>query len=68
MASTTERQIVASLDQLHREMSGNKPCIWNYDGAKDVYSCPHLSLTGQIVIGRVQGFNRYSTTIGERDG
>ena len=60
LPSTTERQIVASLDQLHREMVDSKPCQWSYDGGKDLYSCPHLALTGKVVIGRVQGFNHYS--------
>ena len=54
-----ERQITASLDQLHREIVGREPCRWSYDGGKDIYSCPHLTLTGKDVIGRVESFNSY---------
>ena len=63
--STTERQIVASLDQIHREMVSHEPCSWDYDGGKDVYSCPHIALAGKVVIERVEGFNRYSINIEE---
>ena len=58
-----ERQITASLDQLHREMVGKEPCRWTYDGGKDTYSCPHLALTGKAVIGRVESFNSYRITL-----
>ena len=54
-----ERQITASLDQLHREIIGREQCRWSYDGGKDIYSCPHLTLTGKDVIGRVESFNSY---------
>ena len=37
-------------------------CRWEYDGVKDEYSCPHLRLSGRVVIGRVEGFNRYTIT------
>jgi hypothetical protein len=63
MSSTSvDRQIVSGLDQLHREMAGTGQCRWEYDGAKDEYSCPHLRLGGRVVIGRVEGFNRYTIT------
>ena len=62
MASTVDRQIVAGLDQLHRETVGTGQCRWEYDGVKDEYSCPHLRLSGRVVIGRVEGFNRYTIT------
>ena len=62
MASTVDRQIVAGLDQLHRETVGAGQCRWQYDGVKDEYSCPHLRLGGRVVIGRVEGFNRYTIT------
>ena len=62
MASTVDRQIVAGLDQLHREMVGAGQCRWAYDGVKDEYLCPHLRLTGRVVISRVEGFNRYTIT------
>ena len=58
--NTTERQIVASLDQLHRELVGVKPCRWAYDGRTDTYTCPHLEFTGKRVIGKVEGFTRYT--------
>jgi hypothetical protein len=58
--NTTERQIVASLDQLHRELVGVKPCRWAYDGRTDTYTCSHLEATGKTVIGKVEGFNRYT--------
>ena len=48
MASTVDRQIVAGLDQLHREMVGAGQCRWAYDG--------------RVVISRVEGFNRYTIT------
>ncbi len=62
MASTVDRQIVASLDQLHREMVGMGQCRWSYDGVKDEYLCPHVQLSGRVVIRRVEGFNRYTIT------
>lgn len=62
MASTVDRQIVAGLDQLHREAVGRELCRWQYDGVKDEYSCPHARLSGGVVIGRVEGFNRYTVT------
>ena len=62
MASTVDRQIVAGLDQLHRETVGMGQCRWEYDGVKDEYFCPHLRLDGRVVIGRVEGFNRYVVT------
>jgi hypothetical protein len=58
--NTTERQIVASLDQLHRELVGIEPCRWAYDGKTDTYSCSHLEFTGRTVIYKVEGFNRYT--------
>jgi len=54
-----ERQIVAALDRLHRELESSEACRWAYDGGKDVYSCPHLSFTGGQVIGLVQQMNYY---------
>ena len=57
--NTTERQITAALDRLHRELVGGELCRWKYDGGKDVYSCPHLSLNGREVIGRVEQMNHY---------
>ena len=62
MASTVDRQIVAGLDQLHREMVGMGQCRWSYDGVKDEYFCPHVQLSGKVVISRVEGFNRYTIT------
>ena len=58
--NTTERQIVASLDQLPRELVGIKPCRWAYDGGTDTYTRSHLEATGKTVIGKVKGFNRYT--------
>ena len=60
---TTERQIVAALDRLHRDMVGSyEPCGWSYNGrgGQDVYSCPHLSLNGKEVIGLVEQMNHYT--------
>jgi hypothetical protein len=57
--NTTERQILSSLDQQHRELVGVKPCRWHYAGMTDTYSCQHLELPGKAVIGRVEGMNRY---------
>jgi hypothetical protein len=59
--NTLERQIVAALDQLHRDMAGNSLCRWEYTGSggQDVYSCPHLSLNGREVIGLVEQMNHY---------
>ena len=60
--NTTERQILSSLDQHHRDLVGPAPCRWHYDGKTDTYSCEHLKLPGKAVIGRVQGMNRYLIT------
>ena len=57
--NTTERQILSSLDQQHRDLVGPVPCRWNYDGKTDTYSCQHLKLPGRAVIDRVEGMNRY---------
>ena len=57
--NTTERQITASLDRLHRELVSGELCRWKYDGGKDVYSCPHIALTGHAVIGQVEQMNHY---------
>lgn len=57
--NTTERQILAALDRLHREMADNQPCRWRYDGGRDNYSCSHLSLSGRDVIDRVEAMNYY---------
>lgn len=59
--NTTERQIVAALDRLHRDMAGGGQCRWEYNGrgGQDTYSCPHLSLSGKEVIGLVEGMNHY---------
>jgi len=57
--NTTEKQILSSLDQIHRELSSVAPCRWQYDGVQDVYSCTHLRLSGREVIDRVHTFNRW---------
>ena len=57
---TVERQILAALDRLHRELTDSQLCRWQYDGVKDNYSCPHLSVTGREVISRVEMMNHYS--------
>jgi hypothetical protein len=46
---------------LHRELVGIKPCRWAYDGRTDTYTCSHLEATGKTVIGKVKGFNRYTS-------
>lgn len=49
------RAIAQTLDRLHAELAGKrKPCRWAYDGARDIYSCPHLTLTGGQVIGATE--------------
>ena len=60
--NTTERQILAALARLHRDMVGNSLCRWDYNGrgGQDVYSCPHLSLNGKEVIGLVEQMNHYT--------
>lgn len=61
MSASVDRQIVASLDQLHHEATGMiKPCRWSYSGGQDTYSCPHIKLTGREVIDRVSGFNHFT--------
>jgi hypothetical protein len=59
---TLERQILASLDRLHRDAAeaGPSPCRWHYNGTRDTYSCSHITLTGKAVIGRVESMNRYT--------
>ena len=59
--NTLERQIVAALDRLHRDMVGNSLCRWEYKGSggQDDYSCPHLFLTGREVVGQVEQMNHY---------
>ena len=57
--NTTERQILSSLDQQHRDLVGPTPCRWHYDSKTDIYSCEHLALPGKAVIGRVQSMNSY---------
>ena len=64
--NTTEKQILSSLDQIHRELSSVVPCRWQYDGVQDVYSCTHLRLAGKEVIDRVHTFNRWAGS--EDDG
>ena len=59
---TIERQILAALDQLHRQVSGIEPCRWAYDGGRDEYSCAHLTFTGRAVIDHVQQMNHYPIT------
>ena len=54
-----ERQIVAALDQIHRELAGAAPCRWSYQGVKDTYTCPHTSVTGRQVVDRVESFNYF---------
>ena len=57
--ANTDRQIVAGLDQIHRELITSTPCRWSYTGTTDTYTCPHLTLTGKEVITRVERFNYY---------
>ena len=57
--SNIDRQIRAALDQIHRELIQAAPCRWAYDGATDIYQCPHLTLPGRDVIARVQRFNNF---------
>ena len=63
---TIERQILAALDRLHRELVSNELCRWQYDGSKDLYSCSHVVYTGHQVIGLVEQMNHYS--LKENDG
>ena len=51
--------MLAALDRLHRELAERQPCRWSYDGGRDTYSCPHLSVTGRDVVNRVNGMNYY---------
>ena len=62
--SITERQIVAGLDQLHREFGVREPCRFQYDGhgGNDTYSCEHIRLTGHALIEHVNWFNHYKIT------
>ena len=60
-----ERQILAALDRIHRDLADNQPCRWQYDGGQDKYSCPHLTLTGRAVIGRVETMNHYPNQISD---
>jgi len=58
--ASTDQQIQSGLDQIHRELIQSRaPCRWAYDGTKDTYQCPHLTLTGKAVITRVERFNHY---------
>ena len=56
-----DRQIQSSLDGLHREMVGPTICDgrWKYDARQEEYSCPHLSLKGSVVIGRINDINHF---------
>ena len=56
---TLERQILAALDRLHRELIDSQLCRWQYDGGRDDYACPHLRLSGRDVISRVEAMNYY---------
>ena len=56
---TIERQILAALDRLHRELVDSQLCRWQYDGSRDNYSCSHLSVTGREVISLVETMNHY---------
>ena len=58
--SILERQMLAALDRLHRELAGRQSCRWSYDGGRDTYSCPHLSVTGREVVDRVDDMNLFS--------
>ena len=62
---TVERQILAALDRLHRELADSHPCRWRYDGSRDNYSCSHLSVTGREVISRVELMNHYPNQISD---
>ena len=66
--NTTEKQILSSLDQIHRELSSVAPCRWQYDGVQDVYFCTHLRLSGREVIDKVQTFNRWVEREGDGRG
>ncbi len=55
-----ERQILSTLDRLHRDLADSQPCRWQYDGLRDTYSCCHMSLTGKEVISRVEMMNHYT--------
>jgi len=65
--NATERQIVAGLDQLHRQAAGYTPCRWAYDGIKDLYSCSHIEVTGRCVINHVEGMNHFPNQGSMRD-
>ena len=58
---TIDKQIHASLEQIHRERVGmpSANCWWHYNGGQDVYSCPHITLSGGAVISRVETMNYY---------
>ena len=50
-----DRQIVAALDRLHCEGGfGHEPCVWGYEGWRDVYFCQHAELKGAVVIGQIR--------------
>ena len=59
---SVDKQIVCALDQLHRELTGEREkeaCRWQYKGGTDNYSCHHLSLSGKTVIEKVESFNSF---------
>ena len=64
--NTTERQIVAALDRLHRDMVGSLlPCRFHYTGRTDTYSCAHCSFAGRDVVGWVDSINLYPLREGD---
>ena len=56
-----DKQIYNSLEHIHKQYVGKTSagCWWHYDGGRDIYSCPHLTLHGKEVIARVQTINHF---------
>ena len=56
-----DKQIYNSLEHIHKQYVGKTSagCWWHYDGGRDIYSCPHLTLQGKEVIARVQTINHF---------
>jgi len=57
-----DRQIYNSLEHIHRQQAGlsSVKCWWHYDGGRDMYSCPHITLRGKEVIAWVQTINHFA--------
>ena len=51
-----DRQLVNALHKMHRSTMGTRVdpyCWWQYNGATDIYHCPHTAVFGKDLMERI---------------